>query len=297
LILHFVSAVAMTEFQMRKLRALISSVREAEQAVAKGAAESTRARLALKASEAKAAAAVGPRDSAAAELDKLGKPRAAILADLEKARAALQAAEHASATHLARMAEMRKRCEELLTASEISPEVHAALTSLDRRQLSEISKLGTPPATVKSALEVVWVFIDLFATDASAANAAAAPESSAQKLQAKLKGRPWADTRKHFAVDLRPMIITIEPDNVAKEENSLALEGLRKAMEAIDGKKVAKASKPTGVLFAWCSAVLSCALSIRERTVIEVQLQQMEADTEKVKLAPAAAVGRNSAAR
>jgi len=44
----------------------------------------------------------------------------------------------------------------------LPPAVQSALESLDRRQLAEVRRLPRPPHAVKVALQVVWVFVELF---------------------------------------------------------------------------------------------------------------------------------------
>jgi hypothetical protein len=58
--------------------------------------------------------------------------------------------------------ELKLRAVNLEESSHISADLQAALDALDRRQLSEIAKLGQPPPIVQQALEIVWIFIDMF---------------------------------------------------------------------------------------------------------------------------------------
>ena len=81
---------------------------------------------------------------------------------LHDASTAMIVIEEQVAQHETYFATLRKRAMVLLAASEVSPDIRAALVALDRRKLGEISKLGRPPSLVQQALKVVWMLIDVF---------------------------------------------------------------------------------------------------------------------------------------
>ena len=57
---------------------------------------------------------------------------------------------------------LKDRLEALVAASELSPETSDALLLLDRSALSEISNSKNPPASVRQAVEIVWIFIEIW---------------------------------------------------------------------------------------------------------------------------------------
>lgn len=185
--------------------------------------------------------------------------------------------EGALAQHRAEIDVLKEQVGVLLLASEVSPEIVEALAAIDRRQLSEVSKLGKPPETVKKALEVVCMFVDVFGGGAE--NRGAGDTSGgggADVIAAKLaKKRPWDAIRAEMAVDLRKSLVGINPKFLAEDRNEVPLVALHKKFGSLDQKQITRASKPTGILFRWCKAVLECAVSIRKRKEVEASIEEM----------------------
>jgi hypothetical protein len=270
------------------------------------------------------------------------------------------------------ISDLEARAQQLEETSKLSPEIQAALEALDRRQLSEISKLGKPPAAVQQALEIVWVFIDMFeattgseeAEGSSAAtadtNGASTPIDTKSPLRSKSppraassptrdrslrdksppraassptrdrslgeksppraassptrdrslrekspprvassptrdrslreksppKGtgstdvasaklaqvRTWAEIRKQMAVDLHPHIAAIQVNYIAQDRNESAVRAIKVKIDSLDPTSVSRASKPTGVLYMWCKALVECAISIRAKRPVQEEI-------------------------
>jgi hypothetical protein len=102
--------------------------------------------------------------------------------------------------------------------------------------------------------------------------------------------RSWEETRKQMATDLRPQILGITPEALAADEHADSLATLAEMMRAsVDAAAIARASKPTGVLHAYCKALLECAVSIRARRVVQTHVAALEAQTAELDAARAAA--------
>jgi hypothetical protein len=82
----------------------------------------------------------------------------------------------------------------------------------------------------------------------------------------------------------------ITPEALAADEHADSLATLAEMMRAsVDAAAIARASKPTGVLHAYCKALLECAVSIRARRVVQTHVAALEAQTAELDAARAAA--------
>jgi len=187
------------------------------------------------------------------------------------------------------------------------------LQTLDRRALSEIARMSSPPKIVQSCLEVVYVFLEVFLTDthdtdhntAAAADSSKSPTKSPVKVnnksnksspnkQQKKDGLPHADwpaIRKLLAVDLRPRLLAITPEVVSEPNNEEVVSKLKVKMSYLETKSIEKASKPSGLLWLWCSALVVCDESIKILREVSKQIKEqegkekpLEAQIERLKL-------------
>jgi hypothetical protein len=213
--------------------------------------------------------------AAATEMAALKARRAEAAAAAVAARAALVDAEaklnaHSKAT-VAKQAE-----EQQLAAGSVLPDkVLAELETLDRRALAEIARMSAPPAHVKSCLEIVYVFLEVFREDkaaAAVAQASSPPKAGASK-DSRLPSAEWPEIRKLLAVDLRPRLLAISPQLVAQPSNEPLVAALRPLMAKLNAAAIRKASKPAGKLWVWCTALAACEGSIKQHRRVARLLQ------------------------
>ena len=152
---------------------------------------------------------------------------------------------------------------------------------------------------IKSSLEVVYIFLEVFPVEKSEAAlgqvAKNAPTPPKPKHQARGKSavsgghKPtggkssplpqasWPEIRKLLAVDLRPRLLGITSELVSTSGNAPLVEALKHGpMPKLTAANITRASKPAGLLWVWCNALVLCDDSIKHNRVVAAQLQQEE---------------------
>lgn len=154
-------------------------------------------------------------------------------------------------------------------ASQISPRKKPSTRTLSNSDVRSSSKESPSKASPSKA-----------ASSSPSKSPSKSPTKSKNARQAfAFRERSWEETRKQMATDLRPQILGITPEAIAADEHAESLAALADLMGAVDAAGIARASKPTGVLHAYCQALLGCAASVRARRVVQAQVKALEAQT------------------
>jgi hypothetical protein len=289
------------------------------------------------------------------ELDELRRQHSDVFDQLEETRSRAVRAAKKLASQLSDLESRKQKLyvsiaslseqESLLAeSSKLPPEVLATLEKLDRRALSEITRMSSPPAIIKASLEIVYIFLEVFppknkseegaslagdlrapsasgsassspsktpsksvrnqnsnTVSASSSSPSKTPSKSVRNQNSNARGgsvdrrggsvsrksqqrqpnelpppKEWAGIRKLLAVDLRPRLLAITPDLVATKENEPLVLALQTPMSKLHAAEIERASKPAGLLWVWCNALVLCDESIKTNRVVTAELKQQQ---------------------